>query len=152
MLNLQEKILKGHQASLTNFPQYIFIHFLEKEITLTNEEKTDNYNKVIKICRERYAKERTLVEDKITRWHLSDDDKPSKPENRKNDRKNLQRPDNKNFKQEVSSNDNRSQNDNIYKFSAVCSSCGKETKISFKPDGVRPIYCKECLSKSRKKK
>ena len=28
---------------------------------------------------------------------------------------------------------------------AVCSRCGKATTISFLPDGVRPIFCKECL-------
>jgi CxxC-x17-CxxC domain-containing protein len=26
-----------------------------------------------------------------------------------------------------------------------CSSCGKLTQVNFKPDGIRPVYCKECL-------
>jgi len=26
-------------------------------------------------------------------------------------------------------------------FEAICSVCGKKTRLSFKPDGVRPIYC-----------
>ncbi len=34
-------------------------------------------------------------------------------------------------------------------YDAVCSSCGKETKVVFKPDGKRPIYCKSCLKKTK---
>jgi CxxC-x17-CxxC domain-containing protein len=29
---------------------------------------------------------------------------------------------------------------------AICYSCGKETYAPFKPDGIRPVYCKECLT------
>lgn len=35
------------------------------------------------------------------------------------------------------------------KFEAVCSKCGKKTKVSFEPDGVRPVYCASCLQKTR---
>jgi len=34
-------------------------------------------------------------------------------------------------------------------FEAICSVCGKKTRLSFKPDGVRPIYCPTCLQKVR---
>ncbi len=30
-----------------------------------------------------------------------------------------------------------------------CYECGKKVEINFKPDGVRPIYCKDCLVKVR---
>ncbi len=33
---------------------------------------------------------------------------------------------------------------------AVCSVCGKETKVPFPPDGKRSVYCKSCLKKVRK--
>lgn len=35
---------------------------------------------------------------------------------------------------------------------AVCADCGKTTKVPFKPDGIRPVYCKECyqIRKSRR--
>jgi len=47
----------------------------------------------------------------------------------------------------VKANNNISNNSNgITLYDVVCDRCGKETKISFKPDGVRPVYCKECLS------
>lgn len=35
---------------------------------------------------------------------------------------------------------------------AVCSEYGKMTKFSFKPDGIRPVYCKECYIKRKSKK
>ncbi len=35
---------------------------------------------------------------------------------------------------------------------AVCSECGNMTKVPFKPDGIRPIYCKECFKIRRAKR
>jgi CxxC-x17-CxxC domain-containing protein len=32
---------------------------------------------------------------------------------------------------------------------AVCAECGKECEVPFKPDGTRPVYCRECYSKRR---
>ncbi|MFA5886736.1 MAG: CxxC-x17-CxxC domain-containing protein [Patescibacteria group bacterium] len=37
-------------------------------------------------------------------------------------------------------------------YSASCASCGKETSTIFKPDGVRPVYCRECLSQKKEEK
>lgn len=31
----------------------------------------------------------------------------------------------------------------------VCSNCGKETQVPFKPDGERPVYCKDCYTSMR---
>jgi len=33
---------------------------------------------------------------------------------------------------------------------AICSDCGKETKVPFKPKEGRPVYCKECYQKHKK--
>lgn len=33
------------------------------------------------------------------------------------------------------------------RFKAVCSTCGKETEVPFKPEPGRPVYCKECIAK-----
>ncbi|SFH29252.1 CxxC-x17-CxxC domain-containing protein [Desulfotomaculum arcticum] len=30
-------------------------------------------------------------------------------------------------------------------FPAVCSNCGKETEVPFKPSGDKPVYCRECF-------
>jgi len=35
-------------------------------------------------------------------------------------------------------------------YDAKCSSCGKDTKVVFPPDGTRPVYCKVCLKKIKK--
>jgi CxxC-x17-CxxC domain-containing protein len=32
---------------------------------------------------------------------------------------------------------------------AVCAGCNKECEIPFKPNGNRPVYCKECFSKRK---
>ncbi|MFH1612023.1 MAG: type IV secretion system DNA-binding domain-containing protein [bacterium] len=37
-------------------------------------------------------------------------------------------------------------------YDAVCSDCGKKIRVKFQPDGVRPVYCPECLEKARKRK
>ncbi len=33
-------------------------------------------------------------------------------------------------------------------YAAVCVSCGKNTKVPFKPDPNRPVYCKDCFAKN----
>ncbi len=41
------------------------------------------------------------------------------------------------------------------KFEIVCSECGQNSKIGFQPDGLRPVYCDDCMVKikeERKKK
>jgi len=37
-------------------------------------------------------------------------------------------------------------------YDAKCQGCGKEIKVPFKPDGVRPVYCKSCLKRDEKEK
>jgi len=32
-------------------------------------------------------------------------------------------------------------------YDAKCSACGKDTKVTFAPDGKRPVYCKPCRNK-----
>lgn len=34
--------------------------------------------------------------------------------------------------------------------SAVCSDCGVETQVPFKPTEGRPVYCRDCLPNHRK--
>ncbi len=34
-------------------------------------------------------------------------------------------------------------------YNTTCSVCGKDTKVNFRPDGVRPIYCKDCFKKNK---
>jgi CxxC-x17-CxxC domain-containing protein len=149
---------------------------------LSEDEKTGNTEKVIGVSRERYAKNREIVEDKISRWHENsggvEDEKavPGGKMKRKENFKNTARPTQSNFRvntparlngaeerrgksDEVYSAPNNRftavgknitvQGSGVYKYNAVCSHCGKETKVSFIPDGVRPVLCRECLGKAR---
>jgi len=78
--------------------------------------------KIIKSSRERYASNRQEIEDKIAKWS-------GVIETEKEAKNKISRP----------------------LFEAVCSECNKKIQVSFKPDGVRPVYCPECLEKIRKK-
>ncbi|MFQ6020489.1 MAG: CxxC-x17-CxxC domain-containing protein [Candidatus Aenigmatarchaeota archaeon] len=33
---------------------------------------------------------------------------------------------------------------------AVCSECGKECEVPFKPTEGKPVFCKECFAKRRR--
>ena len=146
---------------------------------LAEEERTDNREKVIKISRERYTKSREVVEDKIMRWHANKTDditesrpasanamagKQQKAENRSAAAPPLARSGAMAGKQQKTddrrrdarSDYNNEYGDNrdngVYKHDATCSRCGKKTKVSFEPDGIRPVFCKECLAKARLEK
>ncbi|MCK4335594.1 MAG: DNA-directed RNA polymerase [Candidatus Aenigmarchaeota archaeon] len=32
----------------------------------------------------------------------------------------------------------------------ICSECGKECEVPFKPTEGRPVYCRDCLAKKRR--
>lgn len=34
-------------------------------------------------------------------------------------------------------------------YSVVCSNCGVETEVPFKPSGDRPVYCRDCFQAQR---
>lgn len=34
-------------------------------------------------------------------------------------------------------------------FDAICAECGKKTQVPFKPNGQKPVYCKDCFQPSR---
>lgn len=37
-------------------------------------------------------------------------------------------------------------------YDAICSDCGVSTKTIFVPDGIRPVYCRDCLSRKKEEK
>ncbi|MFH1662181.1 MAG: CxxC-x17-CxxC domain-containing protein [Candidatus Falkowbacteria bacterium] len=106
---------------------------------LSEEEKTGNTEKAINVSRERYAKKKDVIEDKIMRWHTGEEE---------NENKKIIKP----SRSSSTPNTGGKPDDSIYKYEAVCAKCGQATKVSFKPDGVRPIFCKDCLAKSREEK
>jgi len=96
------------------------------DIGLSNQRE-----KIIKVSRERYAQPRKEVEEKISRWSgvmsNGDDEGYIRKEN-------------------ISAFGDKDKS-SLKKNKTICWSCGKETEVSFEPDGRRPIYCKECLDK-----
>ena len=123
---------------------------------LPDSKKTKNLEKLINVCRERYAMPKDIVEDKINRWHTDggkDDvaynNKDNKAEN--NNFKNSGKVDNKKNNSSIGAV-SKNLNDSVYGHEAKCSRCGKDTKIPFKPDGIRPVYCKDCLVIMREEK
>jgi CxxC-x17-CxxC domain-containing protein len=44
----------------------------------------------------------------------------------------------------------RSGGETFQKFDAVCSNCGKKCQVPFRPDGEKPVYCKDCFDMPRK--
>ncbi|MCP6718239.1 MAG: type IV secretion system DNA-binding domain-containing protein [Patescibacteria group bacterium] len=80
-------------------------------------------DKIIMVARERYSIERSVVEEKIKRW----------------------------MEEEKVSETFYSEKKSSPMHDAVCSSCSKQIKVNFKPEPGRPVYCKDCLKKRRKK-
>jgi len=83
--------------------------------------EVSNVERIIKVSRERYGTPREKVEEKITKWagFLEMPAVSAKPK------------------------------EPPVLYDATCSSCGKPTKVTFPPDGKRPVYCKPCFKKVR---
>jgi len=79
----------------------------------------NNKEKIIRVSRERYAEPRKIVEEKIARWSGVIEVGQTLPQPSRE------------------------------KYEAKCDSCGVMVYVPFLPDGVRPVYCKNCLKKSQ---
>jgi len=78
-------------------------------------------DKIVKLSREKYATPREVVEERIARW-TGDYVKKQREES---------------FSE-------------VGLYDALCQKCNKWTKVPFKPDPSRPVYCKTCLKKIEK--
>ena len=90
---------------------------------------------IVRVSRERYSMPRAFVEDKISVWTQAD--QPATP--RKTG-----------LPAHAGINAVSPQADTQMLYDARCSSCGKDTKVVFPPDGKRPVYCKSCRNKLKK--
>ncbi|NTU99065.1 type IV secretion system DNA-binding domain-containing protein [Candidatus Falkowbacteria bacterium] len=220
-----EKLVKEFEPVFTeedmvNLPKYEFyIKLMIDGVTstpfsarglrpLTEAEKTGNLDKVIRVSRERYAQQRDVVEEKIRRWHESDEEEyekeysdtsiqnvtgpvavtqlenmveprqpqpafqtlpasqvpsaqsapapvPSQPSvtspatSVTQPAQNGQPPRSQAPAQSAPAPERprfeRPRNNDNNKNDAICSRCSKKTKVAFVPDGLRPVFCKECL-------
>ncbi len=131
---------------------------------LPESEMLGNEEKVIQVSRERYSKPREIVEDKIARWSgvmdLQDDTPTEKKIPRKEDKdrrkevlaavlvnaQKSEQPTRENISaKSVSDTSSKTDKHNNHTHVTACMRCGIETSVSFQPDGVRPVYCKNCL-------
>lgn len=114
-----------------------------------------NREKIIRASRERYGIKREIVEEKISRWAGFNQEgenllvPPSKNNN------SVVATPNKLQSFSVSQKGNASQGmpapqgGEIKLYDAVCSNCGKPTKVIFPPEKGRAVYCKSCLKKMK---
>jgi CxxC-x17-CxxC domain-containing protein len=118
--------------------------------------KTGSRDKVVKVSRERYAKNRSVVEERILRWAGVEE---TFKESAQQDSKSLN-PEDETFK--AVPNHLRQRNTepgdmprlNLTQpktqlFEADCWVCGRKVQLPFKPDGIRPVYCKDDMRKIR---
>ena len=93
-----------------------------------------NAEKIIKASQERYGVRREIVEEKISRWTGFDENAVMPPPQKRQDRSS-------------GGGGNFSGQDGPTLYDAVCSLCGKDTKVIFEPEKGRPVYCKNCMKK-----
>jgi CxxC-x17-CxxC domain-containing protein len=139
--------------------------------------KAGSADTIVKVCRERYSSSRDSVEEKIARWSGVETEamvekierdleikKASAVLDKKVDflaslRGDYLREDAddlaplKEKTAEVKKNDKEelAEKKDEYIEIVQCKGCGQKTKINFKPDPTRPVFCKECLKDFRRK-
>ena len=147
------------EEDIVNIPKYEFYcklmidgiasdPFSAKGIApMSSSEQTGNVDKIITSSRERFSQNRHIVEEKIAKWHESDENHPNEGakdaarlvyKGNQMEQGNRSRPTNfQNRSPESSSSSGKAY---------PCTKCSRSTFINFTPDGVRPIYCKDCLT------
>jgi CxxC-x17-CxxC domain-containing protein len=118
------------------------------------EEFVDIKNKIINITRERYAKPREVIEDRIIRWSegRGDEDDVNVPISKslsENPPEETKKFESKETTSSKPKNKRKKPKDTGFSKNVVCDLCGKHTTINFDPDPTKPIYCRECLDLSR---
>ncbi len=124
---------------------------------LTEAEKTGNEEAVVAASRARYASEKNEIEEKIMRWHSEDEGEAPKVVPGRVAPMPLQAlpvqqvhsqsaPAPSPVRSAPPSAPQPIADPSIYKYEAMCSRCGKPTRVPFMPDGVRPVFCKDCLA------
>lgn len=99
---------------------------------LSSDYKTGNTAQVIDHSRQKYATPKAEVEEKIIRWH-------------------------EDYSDSVNSTAKAPSVAPQYApdapvFQATCDACGSAVETRFKPDGIRPVFCRQCLSKPKEER
>jgi CxxC-x17-CxxC domain-containing protein len=123
--------------------------------------ESSNREKIIKASRERYGVKKEIVDEKISRWSGfgtedeagnkiigSNRDKPRVQGSFQGNSAPQRGPQGYPFQQ--SAPQGRPQADGqTTLYDAICSDCGKPTKVIFPPEKGRAVYCKSCLKKMK---
>ncbi len=110
--------------------------FSAKTLPPIQKPEVSHRESIIKVSRERYGQPRQEVEEKIARWSGMLEE-----EKREDEFSEI-------FQGESQSFPAPSHSPSLM-FEDKCWECGKRVELNFKPDGVRPVYCKDCLAKNR---
>ncbi len=149
---------------------------------LREDQRTGNIQQVIDYSREKYASNREIVEEKIMTWHANYGKDEFKDSNKRssvapnpsqeiktNSSSSKNNPNIINTSASLPTNHPTTISSSKFNptplsfavsskskasitYSATCALCGQETHTIFKPDGIRPVYCRECLSKKKAEK
>ncbi len=118
--------------------------FSAKTIAPVPVAKDDNKRQeIIKISRSKYAHTVMSVEEEINRWAGSMDVPNTQSHS---DLSNPQI-----FPKAVYQSNAARASDSTKLYDAICSNCGKSTKVVFPPEPGRTVYCKSCLKKMKDK-
>lgn len=117
-------------------------------LPLPKNESEEVSKKIIKVSRERYAKPKDIVEDKIARWSGMDIEEDIEGARQVTFTPPAVQ------KSTVRPTKDKVQKDRVIKTKerrniVECYECGKPTEVSFIPDGIRPVYCKSCFQKMK---
>jgi len=116
--------------------------------------KEGTFEKVVKVSRERYARPRSEVEDKIIRWSgLEETMGITAKETMLDGEEAIFKAGHvaKEFKKEPTFTEAKvDKKEKEEQPNAVCDNCDKKINIKFTPDKDRNVFCKDCLSKFKK--
>ena len=115
------------------------------------DEPRENFGeKIIRVSRERYARNREEIEDKINRWSGANKlDQRIAKENLDNNKAMKGGNQNINNNTESSAPPAAPVRPPRPMYDAKCASCGIDIQVPFVPDPKRETFCKECLDKKR---
>ena len=124
-----------------------------------DEDSAANRLKVIRVSRERYAKPKDVVEEKIVRWSSGiseeeENDAPPRPVTRTLPSANptsIAPPPPAQQLLDPTKNPDKKKLPSKEKYAVNCYECGEPTEVNFKPDGIRPIYCPKCFQEVRER-
>lgn len=121
--------------------------------------KSGNVGKIVQVNRERYGRPREIVEDKIARWSgmvVEDEEGTGKPRREPASPRaevpaelTVVRRAAPAVSREAPSPEPPAERARTAQYLVDCYECGTPVEVNFKPDGIRPVYCKRCFKLMR---